>query len=313
MRMVWRHTGTTGLEGPTGTRGSKDKYSDATYIRTWLTTKFDPDTQDANQLVEAEERLAKEASFYKQYINRSSKLYEKFARQNVLNLFETFNLAYTAPSAYPSVLFFAKGTQGLQGIEGTTTPLNERLISTQHARADGGTTLSNAVNINGNAVPFSTDAYNAALEQGGATLDDVGEPMPIFGGNKDILIVNKNGNVAQVKALNESQWQPKTGNNDVNVYQGSFERIVTSPYLGTSYYNSTISNPNSWILIDRSNTDPEVGTGFVRVEFVPMSARVERAETIDSVAFKLKQEYCYGWSDWRNTIGSNGSGLPYSS
>ena len=177
----------------------------------------------------------------------------------------------------------------------------------------GGTTQSNAVNVSGNAAPFSVDAYNQALEQGGATVDDVEEPMPLFGGNKDIMTPNKNGQIANIKTLNESQWQPKTGNNDVNVYQGSFERIITSPYLGTSYYNRTISNPKMWQVIDRSNIDPEVGTGYVRVEFWPMDSRVERVNPIDSIAFKMKEEYSYGWLDWRNTIGSNGSGLPYSS
>lgn len=313
MRAVWRNTGTTGLNGPIGNRGSKDRYPDATYIRTWLTSMFDPDLQLADQLVEAEERLAKEDSAYKQYINRAQKLYEKFARQNVLDLFEHFNLAFTLPSAYPNPLFFAKGTQGLSGIEGSGTPLNERLISTQHALANGGTTQSNAVNTNGNAAPFSIDAYNQALEQGGATVDDVAEPMPMFGGMKDIFTPNKNGQIATMKTLNESMWQPKTGNNDINVYQGSFERIVTGPYLGTSYYSPSISNLKSWFVLDRSTQDPEVGTGFVRVEFWPMDSRVQRVDPIDSIAFKMKEEYAYGWTDWRNIIGSNGSGTAYSS
>lgn len=313
MTTVWRHTGTTALSGPIGSRGSKDRYPDATYIRTWLTSMFDPDLQLADQLVEAEERLQKEATFYKQYLNRAQKLYEKFARQNILDTFELFNLMFTVPTSYPNARFFAKGTQGLQGIEGTGTALNERIISTQHALANGGTTQSNAVNTSGNAAPFSIDAYNQALEQGGATVDDVQQPMPMFGGMKDIFTPNKNGQIAAVKTLNESTWQPKTGNNDINVYEGSFERIVTGPYLGTSYYSPSITNPTMWCVVDRGNQDPEVGTGFVRVEFWPMSSKVERVDAIDSIAFKMKEEYAYGWSDWRNIIGSNGSGTTYSS
>lgn len=312
MRAVWRHTGTTGLNGPLGNRGSKDRYPNATYIRTWLTSMFDPDLQLADQLVEAEERLMKEEKVYKSFINRSQKLYEKFARNNILDLFEQFNLSFVTPSQYPNPLFFGKGTQGLQGIEGTGTPLNERLISIQHALANGGPTQSNAVQTSGNAAPFSVDAYNQALEQGGATVDDVQEPMPMFGGMKDIMTPNKNGQVAVIKTINESQWAPKTGNNDINVYEGSFERIVTGPYLGTSYYNATISNPTMWMVVDRGNVDPEVGTGMVRVEFWGMDSKVERVQEIDSIAFKMKEEFAYGWTDWRNFIGSNGSGLAYS-
>jgi hypothetical protein len=309
-RAVYRHTGTTALQGPLGTRGSKDLYADATYIRTWMTAIYNPDMELANQLVESEELLMKQEVKYKQYLNSTAKLYEKFARQNILDLFELFNFQFSAPTAYPNPLFFAKGTQGL---DGNFTALNERLISTQHARADGGTTISNAVNTSGNAAPFSVTAYNAALEQGGALVDDVGEPMPLFGGLKDIFIVNQNGQVATVKTLNESQWQPKTGNNDINVYQGSFERIVTSPYFGTSYYTPSVTNSTAWTVLDRSNLDPEVGTGLVRVEFQPMDARVDRVPEKDSIAFKMKEEYAYGWLDFRNFIGSNGSGLTYSS
>lgn len=311
-RMVWRHTGTTGVNGPLGTRTSKSRYPDATYLRTWLTTMVDPDVQFADQFVEAEERLRKEDIVYRQYLNRAQKLYEKFARQNILDTFELFNLGFTLPSAYPTKLFFAKGTQGLEGIEGSTTPLNEQLISTQHALANGGTTQSNAVNISGNAAPFSIDAYNLALEQGGAIVDDVQEPMPMFGGMKDIMSPNKNGQIATIKTLNESMWRPQTGNNDINVYEGSFERIVTGPYLGTSYYTASISNPTMWYVVDRSNQDPEVGTGFVRIEFDPMSSYVDRVPEIKSIAFKMDEEYAYGWTDWRNAIGSNGSGNAFS-
>lgn len=312
MRAVWRHTGTTGLNGPLGNRGSKDRYPNANYIRTWLTSMFDPDLQDADQLVEAEERLMKEQKVYKSFINRSQKLYEKFVRQNIINVFEPFNLQFVPPTSYPTPLFFGKGTQGLQGIEGTGTPLNERLISIQHALANGGPVQSNAVQTSGNAAPFSIDAYNQALEQGGATVDDVQEPMPMFGGMKDIMTPNKNGQVAAIKTLNESQWATKTGNNDINVYEDSFERIVTSPYLGTSYYTASISNPTMWTVVDRGNIDPSIGTGMVRVEFWGMDAKVERFQEIDSIAFKMKQEFAYGWTDWRNFISSNGSGLPYS-
>ena len=310
MRSVWRHTGTTALAGPIGNRGSKDRYNDATYIRTWMTAVYDPDFQLAEQMVEAEERLAKEDTAYRQYLNRAQKLYEKFARQNILDLFEHFNLAFTAPTSYPNALFFAKGTQGL---DGNMTPLNERLVSTQHALANGGITQSNAVNTSGNAAPFSITAYNSALEQGGATVDDVAEPMPMFGGMKDIFIANANGQVATVKTLNESMWQPKTGNNDINVYQGSFERIVTGPYLGTSYYTPSITNNTEWFVVDRSNQDPEVGTGFVRVEFWGMDSKVQRVDPIDSIAFKMKQEYAHGWVSWKNILGSNGTGNAYSS
>lgn len=309
MIAVWRHTGTTGVNGPVGHRAAGDRYPDTSYIRNWETAVYDPDNQDANQIVVPEERLAKEATLYKTYLNRGQKLYEKFVRQNVLDTFELLNLAWTLPTSYPSAKFFAKGSQGLNG---SYTALNERLISTQHALANGGTTQSNAIQTAGNASPFSTTTYFAAKEQGGATVDDIAEPMPMFGGMLDIYVPNHNGMVKAVKVINESMWEPAGANNDINVLKSGFERIVTSPYIGTSYYLPTISNLSSWLLADRSSVDPEIGTGFVRVEFWPMDSKVERVNPNDAIAYKVKQEYSYGYVDWRNFLGSKGDGLPYS-
>jgi hypothetical protein len=52
--------------------------------------------------------------------------------------------------------------------------------------------------------------------------------------------------------------------------------------------------------------DPEVGTELVQVVFTPLSSDVERRQSIDSIAYKVKEMYMYGWTDWRNVLGSKG-------
>lgn len=307
-RAVWRHVGTTGIQN-VGTRTAGSLYPEANFLRTWETAVFDPNTQLAAQIVVPEERELKEASVYKEFLNRAQKEVYEINRRNIADLFEVFNLAFTLPTSYPT-RFFAKGNQGL---DGNYTALNERLISTQHARADAGTTISNAVNVSGLAATFTDTNYWSAREMGATIVDDVGKPMPVFGSRCTIVLPPANGLVRTALEIDKSEWKVGTANNEVNVQQGLLNTIKSSPYLLQSFYLSTVSNKTQWFLVDEYLRDPEVGTNLVKIEFVPFQSRVERLEPNDAIVYKAKEEYVYGWTDFRCIIGSNGSGVAYSS
>src|SRR3990167_4264651 len=100
--------------------------------------------------------------------------------------------------------------------------------------------------------------------------------------------------------------------NQINVHQGRFTKIITSPFLLAATYVSGVANTYQWFLVDDSTRDPETGTGLICVAFVPLQTDVVREGTIDSVQYKIKQEKSYGFVDWRNVLGSPGSGA-YSS
>ena len=305
-RAVWRHVGTTGIQN-VGTRSAGGLYPEASFIRSWETAVYDPNAQLAVMIVVPEERELKEANIYKEYLNRAQKEVYELNRRNIADLFEVFNLAFTIPTSYPT-RFFAKGSQGL---DGNYTALNEYFISTQHARADGGTTVSNALNVSGLAGTFTDTNYWSAREQGATFVDDVGKPMPMFGGHLTLVVPPANSLVRTALEIDHSEWKTLTTNNDINVQQGMLNTIKSSPYLLSSYYLSTVSNKTQWFLIDESQRDPEVGTCLVKVEFVPFQSRVERLEENDAIVYKAKEEYDYGWVGWRNVIGSNGSGASY--
>jgi len=309
-RAVWRHITVAGLQ-TLGTRRAGGSYPEGQFIRGYETAAFDPDLQDAIQITVPEERQDKEARMYKNVLNRAQKEIIEIRRKNIADPFDVFNFAFTAPSSYtPTGRFVAKGNQGT---DGNLTALGERLISTQHARADGGATQSNAVNSSGNAAPFTDTNYYAGLEQAQGFKDDVGKPMPMMAGSKAIVIPPANGLVRAAKELNDSEWKVGTANNEVNINKSTFTDIIESPYLLAGYNDPTIANTNQWFVVDTSTREPEVGTGLVRVCFVPTNSRVDRNSDNDAVVYKVKQSYVYTWVDWRNVIGSKGNSAAYSS
>lgn len=305
---VWRHVGTTGVNKQ-GKRQAGGNYPRAQFIRTWETAVHDPDEQDANSFVVPEEREMKEARAYATALNRAKKVLNKMVRTNLEDPFEVFNLAFSAPADHPT-RFFVRGNMGL---DGNNTPLNERLVSTQHARADGGATQSNALNASGNARPFSADAFWAAMEQGATIQDDVGESYPVFGGRVTLLVPPANGYVKEANELNASQYEPGTDQNQINVINGLMAKIISTPSLLRSKYVSAVANNTQWFMVDESSRDAEIGTGLVSIDFVPMSTNVYRDQDVDSVVYTAKQEKVYGFGEWRCVLGSNGTGSAYSS
>ena len=306
-RAVWRHVGTTGVQSQ-GKRSAGGTYPQATFIRNYETVVLDPDEQDANEFTVPEEREMAEGRQYKNVLNRAQKILTKMDRTNIADPFEVFNYAFTAPSSYPTRLF----ARGNNGLDGNNTSLGERLVSIQHARADGGTTQSNAVQSAGNARAFGVDAYWAAREQGATLKDDVGEPMPLFGGMVTIVVPPANGLVRSAVEINGSTFEPGNANNQINVQKGQLGRMISSPDLLVANYDATISNTSQWFIVDETGRDPEVGTGLISISFVPMQTRVERDSATDSVKYKIKQTKLYGFVDWRNILGSKGNGAAYS-
>lgn len=306
---VWRHVSTTGLD-TMGLRKAGGQYPAGKFVRGFETTVMDPDIQDSSEIMVPEERQGAEASQYKEALNRAQKLVLAARRKNIGDPFDMLNMAFIAPSTYVSAKFSAKGNQGL---DGNLQALNEKLITTSHkialtnaAPSAGG---SNLIANGSNYAPFNADYYYAALEQATTLVDDVGQPMPMFGGQVTLVLPSANGMVRTAQEINKSEWKTLSANNEVNVLQGAFTKIVSSPFLLNSVNYSAGNAQNlKWFMIDTSSQDPQVGTGLLRITFVPTNSRVERREELDSIAYKLKQSYSYAFVDWRNIMGSLGTG-----
>lgn len=310
--VAFRHVDILGMDGM-GTRNAGGSYSEGTWRRGYETEVLDPDQQVARKVVIPEERLRKED--YKEYLDRGEKLLHQLDRTHMQDTFELFNLAFTAPTSYPTVgvggnRFFARGNRGL---DGNYTPLGERLISIQHARADGGATWSNAIQSSGNARAFSDDAYWAAREQGAAMVDDLGQESPRFGGRVTLVVPPANGLVRLAKELDETEQITGSAENDINIHKGMMTKIISSPYLLGSAYVSGVTDTSKWFLVDDTNRSTNFGTGFVCLSFQALETKVEREDATDSYVYKIKESKVYGWMEPRQILGSKGNGAAYSS
>jgi hypothetical protein len=306
-RVIWRHVSVAGLQ-QMGSRVAGGSYPEGEFPRGWETIVADPNLQDATKFTIPEERLDAEGKKYKQYLDRAQLLVLDARRKNIGDPFDVFNQAFILPSAYASAKFNAKGNMGL---DGNYTALGERLITITHkiAMTNAATSpaLSNCVVNSGNHAAFNDTYYYAAKEQFTGFVDDVGKPMPMGGGTLTLVVPNANSLVRTAQEINKSDWKVGTANNEVNVLQSTVGRIIASPYLTNSINYSTANTQNKkWFLVDTSAQMPEVGTGLVRVCFVPTNSRVEPIQGEDAVAYKLKQSYSYAFVDWRNMIGSLG-------
>ena len=306
-RVVWRHVTVAGVQ-QMGTRVAGGSYPEGSFPRGWETVVVDPNLQDAVEFTVPEERLDAEGKKYKQYLDRANLAVIDARRKNIGDPFDVLNQAFILPASYASAKFVGKGNNGL---DDNGTALNERLITITHkiamTNAATSTALSNCVVNSGNHAAFNDTYYYAAKEQFTSFVDDVNKPMPMGGGMLTLVVPNTNGLVRTAQEINKSDWKVGTANNEVNVLQSTVGRIIASPYLTNSINYSTANTQNKkWFLIDTSLQMPEVGTGLIRVCFVPTTSRTEPKPGEDSIVYKLKQSYSYGFCDFRNLVGSLG-------
>lgn len=312
-KAIWRHIEFTAARNQ-GTRSAGGLFSDADFLRGYETAVIDPDNQLANKFTVPYERQSKEMKSYKPIVDRARLLIDLIEKSNIKDPLEVFNMAFTLPTSFPTSgiggnRFFARGNKGL---DGNYTALGERLISTSHARADGGTAWSNAILESGNAPTLTTDSYWAAKLIGFTSIfDDVGNPYPAFGGR--VNLVTAPANMKTAKQLNESELEIDIADNQINVHKGMTLKIVSSTYLTQSAYVSGVANANQWFLVDNDMRSPEVGLGLMCIPFVPLQSNVFSDEGINSAVYTIMQEKVYGAVNPRVIVGSNGTGAAYSS
>ena len=310
-RAVWRYTYTTMVTSiPTRHAGAQYEMTD--FAKGYETAVYDPDNQLAPAITVPEERQMKESSKYTKALDRAKKLQQALYYANKNDPFEVFNFSFTAPASYPAAAlnrFFAKGNYDA---------LNEPLISTLHASKIYASTQSNAVrDTSNNALAFGDTAFWTARQQAYTFKDDVGRNMPMLQGKIKFVAPNASSIIRTAAELNMSDWKIGTSDNEINIHQNEQAVTYSNPILLQSQYSSSLgSTPNSyspWWMIDNQVRDTEIGSGFVKITFVPYSAKIEWEQSIDSAVYKVKEEFVYGWCLWQTAVGSPGNGASYTS
>jgi len=252
-------------------------------------------------VAELEEEFAQRTNpAYASFLDKAGKVLRDLENQIYAQYWSIFNLAFTTPSSYNRNDIFARGN-----VDG----LNEPLISTQHARVDGGASQANTFTGANAQVPFSDNALWSAKTIMAQLVDDVGKPMPMLGGRFGIIVPPYGTYVRTALELAMSEYKIDTSNNNVNLFKGLIADVFTAPHLLASNGGSN----TAWFLVDTQNRSSQFGAGLVAVEFLPIITRVRTpAETDNDVyEYRVKFEQKVGWIEWRNVFGSKGDNSTY--
>jgi hypothetical protein len=162
-------------------------------------------------------------SKYQKALNEASKLQVAAANTQAHHRFNRLNLSTTVATA--QYLFDY----------GDAVPL----ASASHPDKIGGV-HSNVVAASAIS-PTSIETMILVLQN---QTDDIGEPMPMGGGMKYLIVPPQL--VKKAKENIESEWMVDTANNNINVWKGQGWTMVSSPYLQQTYGGSN----TAWYIID---------------------------------------------------------------
>lgn len=160
---------------------------------------------------------------YQKALNEASKLQVAAANTQARHRFDRFNTAFTAVTAkhlfdYGDGVAFAAST---------------------HPDKIGGT-HQNYITAS-DISPTTIETMVLVLK---GQVDDIGEPMPMGGGMKYMVLPPQK--VKKAKENIESEWQVGTANNTINVWRGQGWVLVDSPFLQTGYGGSN----TQWSIVD---------------------------------------------------------------
>lgn len=176
-------------------------------------------------------------------------------------------------------------------------------FSVGHTRPDGGAVGSNA---SATSLPFSAEALETATT---AFRGQKGKRGRLIKAVPRILLVPP---ALEGEALRVTKSINKAGSNDndINVfamseYYGGMIKVVVWEYLGAGEGGSD----TAWFLLD-----PAIHQVTWKWAKKPSVKRDETTGIQNDVIYYLGMYYAsYGWSDWRGTWGSQGTGATYSS
>lgn len=172
---------------------------------------------------------------------------------------------------------------------------SEALVTTSHARADGGTAQSNRSSTNITLTELNLETGRLALVK---QLSDNGLPLIDMG--RITLVVpddlEKNATIYTGSALRAS-----TANNDLNFYRGIQMDVLSSRWLNAGSGGSA----TQWFLVARFMGGPSPLRVYHRG--APRMRDDVESGTWNKI-FGIKARYAVGNSEWKGIWGSDGSG-----
>jgi hypothetical protein len=163
------------------------------------------------------------------------------------------------------------------------------LVASNHPDKVGGT-HSNLVTAS-DITPSSIEAMVLVLQN---QVDDIGEPMPMGGGQKYIVIPP--AKVRKAKEQIGSEWIPDSANNNINVWKSVGWTLVSSPFLSATNGGSN----TAWFIVDGTNSPLQ------DVMFRPVANETWFDENIKAFVYDISFEHKVGARDYRGLVGNAG-------
>lgn len=228
----------------------------------------------ARRVKVSQESAERRDIFYQKALDEVSKLNYAWMNTQARHRFDRFNKAFSVVTA-KHLFDFGDGVA---------------LCSNSHPDKVGGT-HSNVVS--------ASDITQSAIESMVLVLqnqvDDIGEPMPMGGGTKYIVVPP--AKVRKAKEQIESEWVPDTANNNINTWRGQGWIMVTSPFLGAAQGGSD----TAWFIVDG------MFSPLKDVIFKPVSNETWYDDDTKAFVHDIHFEHKVGAFDYRGLVGNQGA------
>ncbi|MEO0224774.1 MAG: hypothetical protein ABIL76_06770, partial [candidate division WOR-3 bacterium] len=155
-------------------------------------------SQIAGEVEIPEEYENKTRNELKKYFDEITLQHQVIQYETMSRMFDVFDYAFDTPSTYPDYLF----------ARGSVDGLNEPLVSTQHARKDGGPVIPNTFTGANNMRPLNDDnLWAAKVNVLGAMVSDIGQSVSRGWGELAVVAPTSNSALRTVFELGKSEFK----------------------------------------------------------------------------------------------------------
>jgi hypothetical protein len=212
---------------------------------------------------------------YQKALNEAQKLTYAYSNTRARHKFDRFNKAFSAVgTTYPHLFDYGDSAA---------------LVSLTHPTKIG----TNYANLVTASDISSTTIETMVLVLQNQT-DDIGEPMPMGGGMKYLVVPPSK--VKKAKENIDSEWIVNTANNNINVWKGQGWMMVTSPFLGTAQGGSN----TAWFIVDG------MFSPLKELTFKPLANETWYDSNVKAFVHDIEFEHKVGAYDYRGLVGNAG-------
>jgi len=247
-------------------------FPETSYVPSYITSvepyKFSRRIKVSRESVERRDTL------YQKALDEVSKLNYAWMNTRSRHRFDRFNKAFSVVTA-KHLFDYGDGVA---------------LCSSSHPDKVGGT-HSNVVTAS-DISPTSIESMVLVLQN---QVDDIGEPMPMGGGTKYIVVPS--AKVKKAKEQIESEWIPDSANNNINVWRGQGWILVSSPFLNSAHGGSD----TAWFIVDG------LFSPLKDVVFKPVTNETWFEDDTKAFVHDIHFEHKVGAFDYRGIVGNQGA------